>query len=63
MEDPFGSEGDEDLLTLGLGGKRSHGGILPFERGCNGVDIDLGMLRHEGECVEGGGGGAAFWAS
>ena len=53
LEDPFGGEGGEDLLTLSLGGRRPHGGSLPFERGCDGVDIVLGLLGHEGEVVVG----------
>jgi len=32
LENPFAGEGDEDLLALSSGGKRPHGGSLPFER-------------------------------
>ena len=54
MEGPFGGEGDEDLLALSRGGMRPHGGSLPFERGCDGVDIVMGLFGHEGEGVVGG---------
>jgi len=47
LEDSVSGEGDEGFLAMGLGGKRPHGGSLPFERGCHGVDIALVLLRHE----------------
>jgi len=60
LEDPFVSEGGDDLLTLSPSDNRPHGGSLPFERGSDGVGIVLGLLGHEGEI---GVGGAASWAS
>ena len=47
LEYPFGGEGGEDLFALSLGGKRPHGGSLPFERGGDDDGILLGLLRHE----------------
>ncbi len=47
LDDSFGGEVDEGFLALSTCGKRLHGGSLPFERGCVGVNIVLGLLRHE----------------
>ena len=52
MQDPFGSEGDEDFLALSPGGRRPHGGSFPFKRDVDGDGIVLGLLGHE----DGGGG-------
>ena len=60
MEGPFGGEGDENLLALSPSGRRPRRGSVSFERGCDGVDIVLGLLGHEGGGVVGGGG--ASWA-
>ncbi len=41
---PFGGEGGENFFALGPGGKRPHGGSLPFERGCCRADIFTELL-------------------
>ncbi len=55
MEYPFGGEGGEDLFTLSTGGRRPHGGSLPFEQGCDKVDIFLRLIGHEDGVDLGGG--------
>ena len=53
LEYPIGGEGGEDLFALSPGGRRPHGGSLPFERCCCCADIFLGLLGHEDEVVVG----------
>ncbi len=53
MDESFGVEGDEDPLTLSLGGGRLDGGSFPFEHDGNEGGIILRLFRHEGDGVMG----------
>ena len=64
LQDPFGSEGDEDFLALSPGGRRPHRGSFPFKRDVDGDGIVLGMLGHEdGGVTASWGGRECFSAS
>ncbi len=53
MDKAFGGEGDENLLTLSLGGARPYGGSFPSKRDVDRGGIVLGPHEHGGDGVVG----------